>query len=110
MFNPASAKWIIFFYLNDFNSAVHPTPFNKNEKKLSVYPNPCKDYLTIENQSFTADDYLLEILDLSGRSLIKQPIYLSTIDRVDVSSLESGIYVLRINNQEFLFNTLFVKN
>ncbi|MCD4731552.1 MAG: T9SS type A sorting domain-containing protein, partial [Bacteroidales bacterium] len=64
----------------------------------------------INNQSFIADNYHLEILDLSGRSLINLPIQSLICERVDVSSLESGIYVLRINNQEFLYNTLFVKN
>ncbi|MCD4729775.1 MAG: hypothetical protein K8R74_04180, partial [Bacteroidales bacterium] len=67
VFNPATAKWIIFFYLNDYNSAVHPASSSKNENQLLIYPNPCKDYLTIENIPIKTNSCLLEIIDLSGR-------------------------------------------
>lgn len=110
VFNPASAKWIIFFYLNDFNSSVPPEALSNIEDQLLIYPNPCKNYLTIVSESYTAGEYHFEIIDLSGKSLMKQQIYISTIEKVNVSSINTGIYILSIKNHKLLFNTIFVKN
>ena len=110
VFNPTTAKWIIFFYLNDYNSLVYPVSSSNNEDQLLIYPNPCTDHLTIESKSIIFDEYQLEILDLSGKPFIKQQIYMSTFSRLDLSSIEPGAYIIKINNHKLLYHSIFIKN
>lgn len=63
-----------------------------NLANISVYPNPAKDYITISG------DYTnLEILDLSGRKLAK---HTQKVEKIDISSLKKGVYMLRIETKE----------
>ncbi len=109
MFNPETAKWIIFFYLDDYTASVNPSPINGNVDPILIYPNPCKDYLTIENKSGAFGEYQLEILDLSGKQVMKQQYYKSTFLNFDVSAFDPGVYVLRIQSHKRLYHSMFIK-
>lgn len=109
IFSPEAAKWIIFFYLDDFNAAVQ-TPNDNNETQLSLYPNPCKEYLTFCIPSFNLENYGLEILDLYGRCILKLINQSPETEKINVSSLDTGTYVLKIHNSESQYTAIFVKN
>lgn len=59
-----------------------------SEYKLSVFPNPCTNIIHLES-SKTVDSYLLT--DISGR-IVTQGIV--TDSKIDVSQINSGIYIL----------------
>ena len=59
---------------------------------IQIYPNPAKEFLWIIRDIKTID--LLEIVDLSGRTLIKETNF--SDESIDVSALDSGVYVLRL--------------
>ncbi len=65
---------------------------------VKVYPNPASSQLTV-----TIDDYMkgydFEIYDLRGR-LVKRTILESTVSSLDISALETGNYLYRVNNTE----------
>jgi ELWxxDGT repeat protein len=66
---------------------------------FSVYPNPVRELLTID---LKADSY--EILDLSGRVLLR-----SADAGINVSTLATGIYLVRAMNADGVSLTKFVK-
>jgi len=63
--------------------------------KLSVYPNPVKDILHINAKD--DKDYYYQIYNMSGQ-LVKEGKFDSK--QTNVSSLTSGVYLIRINNSE----------
>lgn len=65
------------------------------ENKIILFPNPVKDILYIKADD--AKDYSYQIYSVSGQ-LIKTGKFENT--QADVSSLVSGIYLVRINNSE----------
>lgn len=63
-----------------------------NISKLNIYPNPIKDYMTIDCIEGTIEN--VEMYDLSGR-LVKS---INTVnDRVDVRDLKAGMYLLKVS-------------
>jgi hypothetical protein len=64
---------------------------SQNPNPLDIYPNPASDFVNIE---IASDAAVLEvsISDLLGRELLRQPI--PNGGKVDVSVLESGLYML----------------
>jgi hypothetical protein len=77
----------------------------KNKNKLNFWPNPAKDYINID----TGDSHLngsayIKITDLNGHELINIPYS----ERVDISSLHDGMYVvvITINGIPVSYNRL----
>ncbi|MDR2205899.1 MAG: T9SS type A sorting domain-containing protein [Flavobacteriaceae bacterium] len=68
-----------------------------SKDKISVYPNPVKDILTIQRFDFAQRDNA-RIYDVSGK-LVKT----FSGNSVNVSSLQKGIYVLKIDHQTIKF-------
>jgi len=62
---------------------------------FSVYPNPVDDYLNIDISS-AFNPERVEILDMSGRLIMRIPFD----NRIYVSNLGTGIYLLRMLNEE----------
>jgi hypothetical protein len=58
--------------------------------KMVIYPNPVINEFSIQG----LETGTLEILDLNGRSVLKS----KTLQEVDVSSLQSGLYIVRIRS------------
>ncbi len=66
-----------------------------NVPELSVYPNPFKNALKINN--LTQNKNHIQIIDLTGRQVIN--LLINKNDPVDLSYLKKGAYVLRLNNE-----------
>ena len=58
-----------------------------------IFPNPSNDFISIELQASSAVD--LTIMDLSGKSVLSTQ-YMGTTFRLDVSELEAGAYILKM--------------
>lgn len=73
---------------------------NENKEILlncKVFPNPTKDYITLNIESTNEINYKVQILDLNGSILIEIPINKS-IERMDLSDLKNGVYFLQIKS------------
>lgn len=62
-----------------------------------IYPNPVKDYLNIDSKEIISK---LEVLDLKSKLLKSKDSINSFKFRINVSSLSTGDYILRITNKK----------
>ena len=65
------------------------------EAALCVYPNPVQHYLCVEG---AAADATCTVYDLQGRALLH-----SAAQHIDVTALQQGSYLLKINDQIIKF-------
>ena len=63
--------------------------------ELQVYPNPTTGQLTINNEQLTMNN--VEIYDIYGKNVLNSQ--LSTLNSIDVSHLENGVYFLRMGDK-----------
>jgi bacillolysin len=70
---------------------------------ISVYPNPAKDQLTITNAMIGSAS--LVISDATGRIIISQSVN-SNDEKVNVSQLANGVYLLRIKQGNATLKTI----
>ncbi|WP_169744664.1 T9SS type A sorting domain-containing protein [Siansivirga zeaxanthinifaciens] len=69
---------------------------SKNEiEGLKVYPNPAKDYLTIESNKVKIS--LVEIYNILGSKVLSSNSLIG--NKLNVSSLSKGVYLLKINSE-----------
>jgi len=62
-----------------------------NQNQFSIYPNPANDFINITSQ--TSGDKNVAVYDILG----KQVISTITSERVDISSLTNGVYIVKIS-------------
>ena len=73
----------------------------KNGNSLQVFPNPATDELTIQLNANNAHPSTIAIFNVAGRTVLIQEATAGRSDiRLDVSSLQSGMYFLRISSSE----------
>lgn len=88
---------------NDTTDTTITSLVANNEFLFNLYPNPCTDYLIISiNRNYT-----YTITDRSGRVL--KTGYAEPTERLDISGLSSGLYILTINNSQEVLTSRFVK-
>lgn len=75
----------------------------KNNIASKIYPNPCDNLLNIETTS--NDKFMATVYDLAGRQVIAP----SHQNNIDVSALNAGVYMLRLNTENGQQTATFVK-
>ena len=96
---------LVLDYLNDTikvdildNTEVLTNIVLTDNNKINIYPNPATNQLTISSEQLIIEK--VEILDITGKML---QIYqeFKTLDKlsINISSLDKGIYFIRINNE-----------
>lgn len=86
--------------------------FNANSEMLNLYPNPNDGHFSIELlNTLKNGESKIAILDLAGK-LVYQGTFLKeeTLKQIDLSNINSGIYILMINYTGILIPKKFVKN
>jgi hypothetical protein len=69
----------------------------KYSENFSLYPNPTKDYLTIEIKDTLDHDAYVYIYDRHGKLVMKEIWYKgSKTLKLDLSNLQSGVYIVKI--------------
>ena len=72
----------------------------QNKKGISLYPNPAKEFITIELEKIDADNLFFEIYHLDGIMVSKKALYgtqqNNTRHQIDIKSLQPGTYLYSI--------------
>jgi hypothetical protein len=105
----ASNWWVMTFPVKGFGgfyihttNAVFPlgvTKVNSEGFAINAYPNPAQDRITVQIDGTRSGKSQLYITDLAGRQLMSAPME-SNKAIIDMSSLASGIYMLRYSDEE----------
>jgi Secretion system C-terminal sorting domain len=73
---------------------------------ISIYPNPAKDYLTIENNS-VLNSIGFEIINSNGKIIYNS--ILKNISIIDISRFSSGLYYIRLTTGSSNYMLKFIK-
>jgi len=101
------------YYIDDVqvieSTDVSVKPLNSEEiTKVSIYPNPTNSNFNIEiPENFVGGE--INIIDLTGKVVMKERITQSAVKRFDVSKLNDGIYLIRMNDGAMHFTDRLFK-
>ena len=100
-------------YLN-FSQGVTTDLSNAKQSvsKLTVYPNPAQDRLTVSIAAGTSERVQLDVFGIDGKAIYSQAINAqqAASHTINVSSWQGGMYFVRINNGKETVTTKFTKN
>ncbi len=88
-------------------SDIIPMQWNSEQERITLFPNPSSEEVTIKGLLGTAR---IIILDIQGRIIMQKN--LGQQDRLDISTLDQGLYLIRIleDQADKSTNFRFVKN
>jgi len=76
---------------------------DENRLNISIYPNPVKDKLYIQGLSNTSK---VSIYNVLGKLVLSE----TTKSEIDVDNLQSGIYIIKIVDEQKEIIRKFIKN
>ncbi len=85
---------------------------SSNISQLSYFPNPAHQYLNIQYELKTASRIQMSIMDVSGKLRMSKEIPVQEgirDEQLDISSLDNGFYILRLNDGNDNISVKFVK-
>ena len=94
----ASTPWGSWTFIHG-NPGFDVTNINESqivESNLKVYPSPTSNYLNLEGPK---EDYSLQILDIQGQ-LFHELKNINGNQKIDVSFLPSGLYLINLKNNK----------
>ena len=92
---------ILGFYPTGIADSCNYTYSGNNDfeysKSFELFPNPTQDEIEIKAKKFS--NYTLYLFDLSGKQVKSYKVYGSKF-RIDLSSVEKGIYIIRLQTDK----------
>lgn len=91
-----------------------PAVNNKSSNRLNIYPNPASDWLSISYLNSKNNPVEVSVVDLSGRSILKQNFGIlnsgTNTLQMDIRGVNKGVYMIILNNgEENISNKLIIK-
>ncbi|WAC01386.1 T9SS type A sorting domain-containing protein [Lacinutrix neustonica] len=78
--------------------------FKEVQLKMSTYPNPTTNLLTLSIETLDQDDLSFEMYDLLGKTILKRAITNAT-NTIDMSTFVSGTYLLAVKRRNETLKT-----
>ena len=78
------------------------------KESVEIFPNPCDEVLNIFASADTNTSYKMEIIALDGK--IIRTFFNNQEDNIDVSDIQSGVYILKYSDGNKSDTRLFIKN
>lgn len=77
-------------------------------KDFSIFPNPANDVLNVLSKSNGLKAFDIEIYDLRGQLIIRKMVNTKQLVKLNIESLKNGVYLLRIIEEDQIFQDKFV--
>jgi hypothetical protein len=94
-----------FYYYNQFPLGIKNL---KSNHFISIYPNPCADFITIENSKLFNNNLEILIYNTKGQ-LVQHSTQNSQSNQINISHLNVGDYILQITNGDKVWYSRFQK-
>lgn len=97
-----------YYFIDDVKVEQNTLSLQRGKKpRLKIYPNPCVDVLTVEGLSHLNATF--EVQNLTGQSVLLNSVTNNGILSFDTSDLDSGMYILTLQNQNSFSQYKIVK-
>lgn len=84
-------------------SKINVIAHGPGQERITLYPNPAKDLLTVTMVSGARGNSRIKICDMQGRTLVQQQVFIqdaTTSIQIPVSQLPAGIYFVQLYTEQ----------
>lgn len=83
-----------------------------NKVNISTFPNPFSDQIIIESNNISNGTYTVKVINAEGKNVYEEDIIVTDnklIEKINLSSLKMGIYLLEFNSDRSIQVTKIIK-
>ena len=92
-------------YKLDFTIGIDdPDP---GDRRIGIYPNPARDEINITFTDEFQGEIRISIYNQLGQKILNQEVF---GDRIDISCLVPGLFILEISNEDWIGRERFIVN
>ncbi len=95
--------WVRIYKLNENSSGIKS---NDKSSRLKMYPNPVSNFLNVKIDNIS--DYTITITNILGKKVYKRK--LDNSSKINISELNSGIYIASVSDGKLTMSKKIVKN
>lgn len=77
--------------------------------QFNIYPNPTTNILNIQTEEILPENTTAIVYDVTGKRVLQTPLINSNINSINVSNLNSGVYILQIDGSNLSHSYKFIK-
>ena len=94
--------------ITDLYDSILSTNTANYKSNVNIYPNPANDHITIDFGNLdNVEGWNIKIINILGQEVLSQPM---NTDKIDVSELTKGIYIIKISDGMSQIDRKFIKN
>jgi hypothetical protein len=93
------------FYSATINSIEDKAEIND----IQIYPNPAEDFIIITSNQLLKSNTVLSIYDITGKLIIEDNVSMTNNLKLNVSTLNAGVYFIQLKNGDGMFTQKFIK-
>ena len=82
---------------------------NELNQFVSVYPNPCSDYIVLELSDQPVSDRKIEVIDYTGKVCFVMNSKNESKAMINTKMLAKGVYMLKATLGKFVYYSKFIK-
>ena len=91
-----------------YESEILSTNTANYESNINIYPNPANDHIAIDFGNLdNVEDWNIKIINILGQEVLSYPM---NTDKINVSELSKGVYIIRISDGVNQTDKKFIKN
>ena len=91
-----------------YDSGILNTSTENYESNINIYPNPANDHIAINSDNLdNVEGWNIKIINILGQEVLSQPM---DTDKINVSELSKGVYIIRISDGVNQADKKFIKN
>jgi len=98
--------WGNDMYVDNINLSIPTSISNSHIDEIEIYPNPAETFVRIKNISSSQS---VSVINMVGEKMSLPINILSSQINIDVRTLASGIYLIRINSRDEHLSRSFIK-
>lgn len=85
-----------------FDGTTDVTEAEFERLNITVFPNPTADLIAVQIQDLVKEDFIVELLDVTGRVVLSSTIKKgSTMAYFDTQTIYEGVYLVKISNGNY---------
>lgn len=90
---------ISVLYFNSEATGVDDISVSGSSGNITVYPNPASDIISFKNAP--QESFYISVFRVDGKLVLNKQV--SSGSNFNISNLESGVYIIKVNNQAIKF-------
>ena len=90
-----------------FDASVLDLNESALNRKIKIHPNPTNGVLNVD-LNIVSEEFVLIVSDILGKEIYTKVVDGSSLEKIDLSEFDKGIYLLEITNSDFKFSEKIV--